>query len=128
MERTRTHLDTHVLIWLYAGDVAKLSKKAKSCIDQSDLWISPIVLLELEYLHIKKVITVPPSDLVQIMRSQIGLQISSAKFAQVVTQSLSLEWTRDPFDRLIVGNAISDHALLLTKDRAILQNYSEATW
>ncbi len=41
---------------------------------------------------------------------------------------LDYSWTRDPFDRLIVGHAAVDDELLLSKDRKILENYPFARW
>ena len=45
------HLDTHVVVWLYAGRTDLLSAAAVEAIEEHSMAISPIVLLELEYLH-----------------------------------------------------------------------------
>ena len=46
------YLDTHVAVWLYAFGAKKLSKRASVLIERSSkLLISPMVLLELEFLH-----------------------------------------------------------------------------
>lgn len=45
------YLDTHVVVWLYAGLTAKLSDLAKLLINKHELYISPIVRLELQYLY-----------------------------------------------------------------------------
>jgi PIN domain nuclease of toxin-antitoxin system len=37
-------------------------------------------------------------------------------------------WTRDPFDRLIVANAMADGAPLITADETILANFRDAVW
>jgi acetylornithine deacetylase/succinyl-diaminopimelate desuccinylase-like protein len=37
-------------------------------------------------------------------------------------------WTRDPFDRLIVANAMADGATLITADRVILRHFDQAIW
>jgi PIN domain nuclease of toxin-antitoxin system len=44
------HLDTHVVAWLFAGRLDLLSEPARSVIEAEDLVISPMVILELEYL------------------------------------------------------------------------------
>ena len=46
-----TYSDTHVVVWLYGGDVERLSKAAQDQMQDEDLLVSPAVLLELEYLH-----------------------------------------------------------------------------
>jgi PIN domain nuclease of toxin-antitoxin system len=50
------------------------------------------------------------------------------EFNSVIGHALTISWTRDPFDRLIVANAALDQSLLLSKDRVIQANYEHATW
>jgi PIN domain nuclease of toxin-antitoxin system len=45
------YLDTHVLVWLFSGDMDNFSPKAIDLIENRELLVSPMVLLELEYLH-----------------------------------------------------------------------------
>ena len=45
-----------------------------------------------------------------------------------MTTALSLDWTRDAFDRIIVANAMIQKSALLTKDQQILQHYKLAIW
>ena len=44
------YLDTHVVVWLYAGKIEKLSEQAKELINGHEVIISPVVRLELQYL------------------------------------------------------------------------------
>lgn len=44
-------LDTHAIVWLYAGDIERLSPTAVEVIETHALVISPMVQLELTYLH-----------------------------------------------------------------------------
>ena len=46
-----TYLDTHVVAWLYAGEFGKLSKAAAERIHEDNPFISPVVVLELQYLY-----------------------------------------------------------------------------
>lgn len=46
----------------------------------------------------------------------------------IVAAASGLTWTRDPFDRLIVGHAQADEATLLTADRSIRQHCRFARW
>jgi len=39
------YLDTHVVVWLYAGLVGKLSQPVKDLINDNELCISPVVRL-----------------------------------------------------------------------------------
>jgi PIN domain nuclease of toxin-antitoxin system len=45
------YLDTHVVAWLYAGELGRLSQFASERIEAEDVLISPMVVLELTYLH-----------------------------------------------------------------------------
>lgn len=45
------YLDTHVIVWLYLGNLSKFSDPAKVAINTQEIAISPIVSLELTYLH-----------------------------------------------------------------------------
>ena len=45
------YLDTHVVVWLFLGDLTRLSQAAKTAISTHPIAISPIVTLELTYLH-----------------------------------------------------------------------------
>jgi hypothetical protein len=44
------YLDTHVVLWIHAGELNKLSKTAVEQIQKEDLRISPVVIIELEFL------------------------------------------------------------------------------
>jgi PIN domain nuclease of toxin-antitoxin system len=46
----------------------------------------------------------------------------------LVEAATKLDWTRDPFDRMISAQAIVAGAPLLTADRTILANLPLATW
>ena len=43
-------LDTHVVIWLYAGEVERFPRRVQSRLESEALFISPIVLLEMQGL------------------------------------------------------------------------------
>jgi PIN domain nuclease of toxin-antitoxin system len=121
-------LDTHVVVWLYAGMVDRLSKKAKDAINENDLAISPIVELELTYLFEIGRLTVNGPTIVGDLRNRIGLSPSAMSMESVIQSAGLLSWTRDPFDRIIVGDAIASNSRLLTKDKLIKKNTPLALW
>jgi PIN domain nuclease of toxin-antitoxin system len=44
-------------------------------------------------------------------------------------EALSVSWTSDPFDRIIVGQAKANReAILITADTLIRQHYPAAVW
>jgi PIN domain nuclease of toxin-antitoxin system len=122
------YLDTHVVVWLYAGETELLSETAAEYIENNDLLISPIVYLELKFLYEISRIKVVPAEVLENLSASIGLSICDKSFPQIISESISLEWTRDPFDRIIVANAIVNDAVLVTKDSGIQKNYSKARW
>jgi len=45
------YVDTHVVVWLHAGEVDRLSPSATTRIEDDDVVVSPAVLLELKLLQ-----------------------------------------------------------------------------
>lgn len=121
-------LDTHAIVWLYAGDIERLSASAIEAIETHDLVISPMVQLELTYLHESGRLTVSGADIVGDLRDRIGLRLSDVAMTAVVHAASALIWTRDPFDRMIVADASVAATDLLTKDDRILANTAFARW
>jgi PIN domain nuclease of toxin-antitoxin system len=62
------------------------------------------------------------------LAGSIGLKICEKPFLQITSEATQLDWTRDPFDCLIVAASISSNAELITKDQTILDNYDKAIW
>jgi PIN domain nuclease of toxin-antitoxin system len=132
MDRTRkvqvTYLDTHVAVWLYEGDRTKLTIAVAKQIETDSLFVSPAVLLEIEYLHERNKLTVGGRAIISALTRDIGLSVCELAFAAVAESALGLRWTRDPFDRLIVAHAAANDAPLLTKDERIRRHYKQAIW
>ena len=122
------YLDTHVVVWLFSGETDKISNKALELIEECELLISPMVVLELEFLHEIGRLNYTHNEILSSLSESIDLKVCNFSFATVAKESTKHNWTRDPFDRLIVANAICNNSLLLTRDRKIRDNYAEATW
>jgi PIN domain nuclease of toxin-antitoxin system len=121
-------LDTHVVVWLYAGDVKKLSKAVVEQIENNDLFISQIVRLELQYLFEVGRITITSETVINSLKKAIGLKVSLMKAEQVFDKAIEYVWTRDVFDRLITAEAEASNSVLITKDKNIRANYKKAIW
>ena len=122
------YLDTHVVVWLYAGQTEKLSAKVRSYINENDIYISPIVSLELQYLLEVKRITPKPQTVISALSEAIGLNVCDKNFYQIVQCAQQYSWTRDPFDRIIVAQAGLKGNILATKDQTILTHFEHAVW
>jgi PIN domain nuclease of toxin-antitoxin system len=97
-------------------------------INNKDLVVSPIVELELTYLHEIGRLTVNGPTIFGDLVGRIGLSFSEQTTAAVVQAAGPLSWTRDPFDRLIVGDALAANTPLITKDRLIRSKLPSAVW
>lgn len=106
----------------------RLPGAARSLISEQKAKVSPLVELELAYLHEIGRARDPASAMLAALRKSIGLEVDDASFAEVVQTAVGLTWTRDPFDRMIAAQAIVADAPLVTADRAILANLPQATW
>ncbi|MDA0746463.1 MAG: PIN domain-containing protein [bacterium] len=122
------YLDTHVVAWLYGGHIESLSLTARNLINENDLYISPIVILELQYLLEIERITQSPQTVVSTLSTSIGLHVCGKDFQQIVLCAGHFSWTRDPFDRIIVAHAALNNNTLLTKDRTLLTHFEHAVW
>lgn len=123
------HLDTHVVMWLYQGLPAKLPRRARRVVDgDPDIRVSPMVALELGLLTELGRATRPPDLVLAALQQAMGLTMSAAQFPVIVRHAQQLTWTRDPFDRLIVANALADGADLVTADHRIRTHLPTAVW
>lgn len=121
-------LDTHVVVWLYTGDPELFSPQVRQDLEESELFISPVVSLEIQYLHEIERISVGARKVTENLQRTIGLQISDTPFKQVVSEALLNTWTRDPFDRIITAQASLGEHRLLTRDQTIRDHYKRAYW
>jgi PIN domain nuclease of toxin-antitoxin system len=125
------HLDTHVTVWLFTAGKALglLSPRARAAIEEAgQLFVSPAVLLELALLLETGRITVQPQEILVSLGGSIGLELAGEPFAEVAAEAAKLTWTRDPFDRLIAGQARAAEEALVTRDRIIRSHLDLAVW
>ena len=121
-------IDTHVAAFLAGKQVRKLTKRVQKTIEEESVWISPISLLELRYLHQLGRISYDSSAIFSFLKANIQLQQSQTPIDSLVMAAMDINWTRDLFDRLIVADCIVNGAKLMTKDTLILENYPQALW
>ena len=119
-------LDTHVAVALYEGRTGGLGPAAKRAIDREVVTISPAVLLEIEFLHEIGRLRVGAMPISAGLGEDLSIRVASERFADVAIEALSLGFTRDPFDRLIVAHAALTKAALITQDATLRFRYPKA--
>ena len=118
------YVDTHVAVWLAEANLTKLSRKAISLLHNGDVRISPMAVVELQYLFDIRRIIVPPPEILMKLSVEIGLTVCDYSFPIIAEVALGEAWTRDPFDRIIVSHAKANGlSPLISSDEAILKNY-----
>ena len=122
------HLDTCAVLFLYAGLTERLTPNAVQAIEKGTLRISPMVLLELEYLREIGRFKHRAEDVQEQLGKLVGLTVCQGNFAQIALVAARLEWTRDPFDRLITAQASCQQSPLITSDSNIRDHYELAVW
>lgn len=124
------HLDTHVVIWIAAGEVGRFPGDLLDRMESADLVVSPVVRLEMDLLHERGRISSPASDLVDKVTAEVGIREDSTPLARIVMAAIAprKQWHNgDPYDRLILAAAIANQAPLVTKDGALRAAFPDNT-
>ncbi|MBP1668974.1 MAG: domain nuclease, a component of toxin-antitoxin system [Bacteroidetes bacterium] len=121
-------LDTHVAIWLYSGRLDLFRPKVLRLINDNQVCISHWVRLEMKYLNEIGRINQHPDMIIDALIDEIGLVISNNSIERIVSQAIHLDFTRDPFDRIIVADAYINNSYLISKDQNIRKNYKYTLW
>ncbi len=131
MERNQeprlTFIDTHIAVWLCAEKRRSFPAGAVAAIEAGWLAISPMVELELQFLLEIGRIKVGSAGILNAL-SGLPLHVDQTPFADVAKAAATQTWTRDPFDRLIVGQAIAAGGWLVTADERIREHFPRAIW
>jgi len=124
-----TYLDTNVAVWLAEGNRQRIGLAGRGRIESDDLLLSPMVLMELEYLLEIQRILLPARDLLTKLAHEIGVRVCGLDFPSIVDAALDEKWTRDPFDRIIVAQAKANGlAWLVSADTEIQSHYPRTVW
>jgi PIN domain nuclease of toxin-antitoxin system len=81
------YLDTHVVLWLYLRKGEGISDRARQLIEyEAEVLISPMVLLEIDYLHEIGRTTLGASPVFRYLHQKISLNICNKSFIDVINQ------------------------------------------
>ena len=114
-------LDTHFLIWLVLG-----SKRVAEFpwIDRYRPWgVSPVSFLEIQFLAEVGRLSVRNPEFTNAVMNDTRFTVDDIPIMSLVRHALRLDWTRDPFDRLLVANSFARRVAFCTTDRGIRSNH-----
>ncbi len=104
-------LDTNALIWLEQGH-----RRARPLLgDGRRLYLSPAALLELQFLNELGRIRIDVGSVASLEDDE-RWQLDDPPAAEWFARASDLNWTRDPFDRLIAAHALMRRWRLATGD------------
>ncbi|MGD0346110.1 MAG: type II toxin-antitoxin system VapC family toxin [Terracidiphilus sp.] len=122
------YLDTHTAMRIADGR-PRVGRDAAQLIQRAELLISPMVLVELEYLYEIGRLTLAAKDILRKLEHELGLRLCDLPFADLARAALDEKWTRDPFDRIIVAQArLNGLAPLISSDEEIAEHYPRTVW
>jgi PIN domain nuclease of toxin-antitoxin system len=118
----RLLLDTHLLLWAL-GAPSKLPTRARSLVAKSDVYVSAASIWEISIKSALGKLTADPREVLAALGPAgfIELPISGEHAARVLDLP---PIHRDPFDRLLVAQALAEPMRLLTND-AVLGGYGD---
>lgn len=85
--------------------------------------MSPVSFLEIQFLAEAGRLEADSAALVRAIGRDSRFVIDDLSPSAVVDQALSLTWTRDPFDRLLVGHSAARRLPFCTVDRLIRRHH-----
>lgn len=114
-------LDTHFLIWL----VLESKRLAKfPWLDRYRPWgVSPVSFLEIQFLAEVGRLSVNNPEFTTTVMNDRRFIVDDIPLQTLVGHALRLGWTRDPFDRLLVGHSSARRVAFCTTDRGIRDHH-----
>jgi PIN domain nuclease of toxin-antitoxin system len=110
-------LDTHFLIWIVLN-----SKRLANFpwLDRYRPWgVSPVSFLEIQFLAEVGRLSVTNPQFVNTVSNDRRFIVDDLSLDTLVSHALKLDWTRDPFDRLLVAHSSARRVAFCTTDRLI---------
>ena len=116
----RVLLDTHLLLWALAAP-SKLSARARRLVDESEVYVSAASIWEVSIkAGLGKLQADPHEVLAALESAGFELLPISGQHAASVADLPPIH--RDPFDRLLIAQALTEPMHLLTND-SVLEGY-----
>ena len=113
----KTLLDTHFLLWI----VLDLPRRDEfPWLDGYRPWgVSPISFLEIQFLAEVGRLEVRQTEFMDAVSRDQRFVIDEVPLVPLVEKAIHLDWTRDPFDRLLAAHSEARRVPLCSVDRVI---------
>ncbi|TDC53673.1 type II toxin-antitoxin system VapC family toxin [Micromonospora sp. KC207] len=110
-------LDTHVALWAITGDATLGTEFLDQLRHEPDIFLSPVTLWEITIKQSAGKLAGPP-DLAERVRD-MGFRELPVTHAHAIAAGRLPPHHRDPFDRMLVAQAITESLTLATRDASI---------
>jgi PIN domain nuclease of toxin-antitoxin system len=126
----RLLLDTHVLLWSLA-DPGRLSESARDALESADndilFSVASIWEVAIKAEILRADLGVDADTIIEAARETRFTELAiSAQHAAAVARLPPHH--KDPFDRLLIGQAMSEPARLVTTDKALVAYSNDLVW
>ena len=114
----RQLLDTHTFLWFVMGN-SRITAKLRAQIEDNENFVSIVSIWEvaIKYRIGKLNLEVPFDDFIDRQITPNGIQLLDIKLEHLKVVSALPLHHRDPFDRLLIAQAIVEDILLISADR-----------
>lgn len=110
-------LDTHFLLWIVL-DAPRLSEFP--WLGRYEPWgVSPVSFLEVAFLAEVGKLDADMDAFTRAVSADARFLVDDVPFLNLIQQALPLDWTRDPFDRLLAAHSAARRKPLCSVDRAV---------
>jgi PIN domain nuclease of toxin-antitoxin system len=124
-------IDTHALIWWDENPLRLGSKARAACLDSgNELWLSVASVWEIQIKMMlgRLALRKPLKLLIDDQVKQNGILILPVKFDHVLRLESLPDRHKDPFDRLLVAQALEENCVLVSHDPMIAQYPVTTVW
>jgi PIN domain nuclease of toxin-antitoxin system len=118
-------LDTNVFIWL-TQDPGKLGKKTKKILESSDVFLSPLSVLEIQIKQLSGKLMFK-DDIATLLTSH-HIEALNVDIQQMQNYTQFDNNNKDPFDNALLTIAKQEKLKLLTSDKKILKINKRYNW
>ena len=124
-------LDTHTFLWM-AGDPGQLSERVTEIVldQRNKLYLSAASGWEIVLLHRLHRIDIPdkPQRFIPEVMQRLSILPIPIGFSTVIAAAMLPLIHRDPFDRIIIAEAVKQKMTVITKDHKFIEYGVKLLW